>query len=400
MLRRTTQALSRSTGNITAPSIVNYDIGGLIQKEVEDARRIARRRSVNLGGVRSFSAKTRRGNPYGLAELMQSPTFRATPITGRIPILDNDTKLKKGTLGPTDAGSDNVEGKSPRVRSRTGYEEEPSLSRMVLEMDRDQIIQDYIKKNNIPVSELLSSVNMDELDEEEKIAYRQMLTEKLWDESDTHVDVIMRKALKGGDPGSMDKTPEDEKNETFVKEQQRDLHEMEEAIRGDDGMKDQRLRAGDEEDGDYVAQPGRLELPTDPLPDMDPFPVIDVNAPLLEQTVLFSDIPFPIKLSEQPFSLRVCVLGTPNAGKSVLVNNMTRALVTAVSAKRNTTRRQTLGVITEANTQVTFYDTPGINEIYTAKQIQRELATEAWDAVGDADYVLVVMDAVKPIAGK
>jgi GTP-binding protein Era len=78
---------------------------------------------------------------------------------------------------------------------------------------------------------------------------------------------------------------------------------------------------------------------------------------------------------------------------------MTRLKVTAVSPKRNTTRRQTIGVATEANTQVTLFDTPGINEIHEAKRYQRDLATAAWDAVADADLALVVMDAAKHMAG-
>jgi GTP-binding protein Era len=92
-------------------------------------------------------------------------------------------------------------------------------------------------------------------------------------------------------------------------------------------------------------------------------------------------------------------LGTPNAGKSVIVNNITRSRVTAVSAKRNTTRRRVLGIATEGNAQLTLYDTPGINEIHDAKQFQRDLATEAWDSVGDADIALVVLDAAKRIGG-
>lgn len=48
---------------------------------------------------------------------------------------------------------------------------------------------------------------------------------------------------------------------------------------------------------------------------------------------------------------------------------------------------------------MTLYDTPGINEIKEAKQYQRELATEAWDAVAEADMALVVLDAAKRLAG-
>jgi GTP-binding protein Era len=152
-----------------------------------------------------------------------------------------------------------------------------------------------------------------------------------------------------------------------------------------------------------IDTPDRVELPTRPLPpphQLPPPPLTPAMAAARPKyNVLMGDVPFPEELPGQPYALRVCVLGTPNSGKSVLVNNITRAHITAVSQKRNTTRRAILGVLTEANTQVTLYDTPGINEIKEAKQYQRELATEAWDAVADADMALVVIDAAKRLSG-
>jgi len=148
----------------------------------------------------------------------------------------------------------------------------------------------------------------------------------------------------------------------------------------------------------------RVDMPRNPVVGQTPIPApgqitYDCDLPGYRFSTLTSEVPFPLSSSDQPFSLRVCVVGTPNAGKSVFVNAMTRVKVTAVSPKRNTTRRQTIGVATEANTQVVLFDTPGINEIHAAKNYQRDLATEAWDAVGDADLVLVVMDAAKRIGG-
>lgn len=42
--------------------------------------------------------------------------------------------------------------------------------------------------------------------------------------------------------------------------------------------------------------------------------------------------------------------------------------VSAVSAKKNTTRGQVLGVLTKNSTQLVIYDTPGINEEKIAKK--------------------------------
>ena len=40
-----------------------------------------------------------------------------------------------------------------------------------------------------------------------------------------------------------------------------------------------------------------------------------------------------------------------------------------------------------------------LNGIPIHRQYERELATEAWDAVADADYALVMLDAAKPVGG-
>ncbi len=167
----------------------------------------------------------------------------------------------------------------------------------------------------------------------------------------------------------------------------------------DDILAEEARELGEEEEDEIMEAPPRIDIPRVRAQGQPPFPTVDLSAPAPRQTVLYGDFPFPLELPEQPYALRVCVLGTPNAGKSVLVNNLTRAKVSAVSPKANTTRRQTLGILTEGNTQILLYDTPGINEIHTAKQYQRELATEAWDAVADADVALVVIDAAKRIGG-
>jgi predicted transcriptional regulator len=46
---------------------------------------------------------------------------------------------------------------------------------------------------------------------------------------------------------------------------------------------------------------------------------------------------------------------------------------------------QILGVLTDNDTQITIYDTPGINEASSARKLQRQLATEAWDTSAVAD---------------
>ncbi len=58
--------------------------------------------------------------------------------------------------------------------------------------------------------------------------------------------------------------------------------------------------------------------------------------------------------------LRVGLIGAPNAGKSMLTNVLLGRKITAVSGKVNTTTNQTYGVLTESDTQLTIFDTPGV----------------------------------------
>jgi len=123
-----------------------------------------------------------------------------------------------------------------------------------------------------------------------------------------------------------------------------------------------------------------------------------ITAPTSE--VLMGDVEFELfDQPPEPKSLSVVILGTPNAGKSVLVNRLVKSKVSAVSPKRNTTRQQALGVVTDPHTQtqLVIYDTPGINAMEHAKMYQKELSTAAWDAAAECDVGLVLMDAAKKI---
>lgn len=66
-----------------------------------------------------------------------------------------------------------------------------------------------------------------------------------------------------------------------------------------------------------------------------------------------------VKVEDQ-LSLSVGIIGAPNAGKSALTNFMVGTKVAAVSRKTNTTTHEVLGVMTKGNTQICFFDTPGL----------------------------------------
>ena len=61
--------------------------------------------------------------------------------------------------------------------------------------------------------------------------------------------------------------------------------------------------------------------------------------------------------------LKALIVGKPNVGKSTLVNSLVGEKVSIVSRKAQTTQKNTTGVITKDNSQLIFFDTPGLNKI-------------------------------------
>lgn len=87
----------------------------------------------------------------------------------------------------------------------------------------------------------------------------------------------------------------------------------------------------------------------------------------------------------------VALLGAPNAGKSTITNNFVGSKVSIVSPKAQTTRSTIKGIGVYNNTQIIFLDTPGI---FTPKRrLDRAMVASAWNGVGDADILALVVDA-------
>ena len=61
--------------------------------------------------------------------------------------------------------------------------------------------------------------------------------------------------------------------------------------------------------------------------------------------------------------LKALIVGKPNVGKSTLLNSLVGEKVSIVSRKAQTTQRNTTGVVTKDNSQLIFFDTPGLNKI-------------------------------------
>ena len=87
----------------------------------------------------------------------------------------------------------------------------------------------------------------------------------------------------------------------------------------------------------------------------------------------------------------VAVIGAPNAGKSTLVNALVGQKVAIVSAKAQTTRARLMGIAIQDRTQILLVDTPGIFE--PRRRLDRAMVAAAWGGAGDADLILLVIDA-------
>lgn len=97
---------------------------------------------------------------------------------------------------------------------------------------------------------------------------------------------------------------------------------------------------------------------------------------------------------EDQKSLAVGIIGAPNAGKSALTNYMVGTKVAAVSRKTNTTTHEVLGIMTKGNTQICFFDTPGLmlkSKGFPHKDMKARVQS-AWSSVELYDVLIVIFD--------
>ena len=89
----------------------------------------------------------------------------------------------------------------------------------------------------------------------------------------------------------------------------------------------------------------------------------------------------------------VAVIGSPNAGKSTLINHFIGQKVTIVTRKVQTTRSVIRGICIHEESQLVFSDTPGIFE--PKRRLDRAMVEAAWGSSIDADIILFLYDAQK-----
>lgn len=94
----------------------------------------------------------------------------------------------------------------------------------------------------------------------------------------------------------------------------------------------------------------------------------------------------------------VAIVGKPNVGKSTLINDFLGCKLSIVTPKPQTTRKKIMGVLTKEGYQIVFYDTPGIME--PKYELQKYMVKEAYEAIEDADVILMMAEPFEPPAEK
>lgn len=87
----------------------------------------------------------------------------------------------------------------------------------------------------------------------------------------------------------------------------------------------------------------------------------------------------------------IAIVGAPNAGKSTLLNRVIGEKIAITSKKPQTTRNRILGILNRPESQMVFVDTPGVHK--TNKRFNSRIVDTAISAMGDADLILLVVDA-------
>ena len=88
----------------------------------------------------------------------------------------------------------------------------------------------------------------------------------------------------------------------------------------------------------------------------------------------------------------VAIMGSPNVGKSTLMNRLIGMKIAIVSDKAQTTRNKVVGVLTTDDYQIIFLDTPGLHTPKT--KLGKYMMETAYSAQRDVDTTLMVIDAV------
>ncbi len=86
----------------------------------------------------------------------------------------------------------------------------------------------------------------------------------------------------------------------------------------------------------------------------------------------------------------VNIVGSPNVGKSTLMNRLMGQKLSIVTPKAQTTRHRILGIVNEEDYQIVFSDTPGV--VNAAYKMHDAMMGYVNSAIQDADILIFITD--------
>lgn len=92
------------------------------------------------------------------------------------------------------------------------------------------------------------------------------------------------------------------------------------------------------------------------------------------------------------------IIGTPNVGKSTLMNVLMGDKISIITSKPQTTRHRILGIMSDDNYQVIFSDSPGLIDS-PSYELQTKMNRFAYSSFEDADVLLFVIDLFESYDG-
>jgi GTP-binding protein Era len=87
----------------------------------------------------------------------------------------------------------------------------------------------------------------------------------------------------------------------------------------------------------------------------------------------------------------VNIVGSPNVGKSTLMNRLVGEKLSIVTNKAQTTRHRILGIVNNEDSQIVFSDTPGV--VNSAYKLHDNMMSYVNTSIQDADVLLFITDA-------
>lgn len=89
----------------------------------------------------------------------------------------------------------------------------------------------------------------------------------------------------------------------------------------------------------------------------------------------------------------IAIVGSPNVGKSSILNRLLGQKIAIVSSKPQTTRNRITGVLTEGEFQLVFFDTPGMHK--PKNSLGKYMVRSVNESVGGVDCCMLVVEAGK-----